>query len=1130
MKPVDVRSDLTDALKLDLVGPGAQNGSPDEILPQAPSRWYLTGFLVPVDAEDHQKEDEESSDEVDAASDAGGADDVVTPERTAARPRYLPSSMGLSILIAPKTTKLNLKVCWGDYKRRKLPEGHVLPEEWERHACEETLTIDVPERTTKPRETEIPASGGLRVAISVRVVASRGIQPSLPQGTRCASVFLVNQRIPQPDDFRDEGFAFQAALEVHCDEGFVARPNLSSLESEEWDEKVADLQYRDICEFAVGHNIATEAKITEGHCQLVKTCWIPSAQVERVAPTPLKGIELSMDALAELADGAAVQKALGPFVTQYTAWILQQQQQMPTSPANRATTATVLMQRANVAAGRIERGIQLLNDPECLEAFRIANKTMSIAAKQRMGVMRGKLPETIRMTWHPFQLAFILMNLKGIAEPTHPDREVVDLLFFPTGGGKTEAYLGLAAFTLVLRRLRNPGITSAGLSVLMRYTLRLLTLDQLGRAATLICALEIERQQDTSKLGDWPFEIGLWVGKTATPNRMGFKGDGDSKSARAKTIAKLNDDKKPSPIPLEECPWCGTKFNQNSFKLIPNQDTPLDLRVICMNRDCAFSRGKHLPIVAVDEPIYRRIPCFLIATVDKFAAMPWTGEVGAFFGRVQRHDHQGFYGPCEPTMGHPLKEGRLPPPDLVIQDELHLISGPLGTMVGLYETALDELATVMIEGKRIRPKIVASTATVRRAENQIRALFDRRQVEIFPPPGPDRRDSFFARTHSPQESNARLYLGIAAQGRSPKVVMLRVYLALLAAAQKAYLQAGKKTDPSNPADPYMTLLGYFNSLRELGGARRLIEDEIRSRLSGYALRKRVGETNGIFENRQIDYEPVELTSRINTAQVSAAKNQLALAFSDKNAVDVAIATNMISVGLDITRLGLMVVFGQPKTSAEYIQATSRVGRDSEKPGLIITLLNVHKPRDRSHYERFDAYHESFYRSVEATSVTPFSPRALDRGLAGTLVALARQGHSPMTAPRGASAILSERMRLDYVVDALAKRALECCGLDASSPEALQIQQRVRDRSLELLDEWSKIAYDFSQTATALQYQQEVGGAQRLLYEFLNPELKNLPPQSPKMKFRANRSMRDVEATVNLRMRALDGSVVEEEDA
>lgn len=169
------------------------------------------------------------------------------------------------------------------------------------------------------------------------------------------------------------------------------------------------------------------------------------------------------------------------------------------------------------------------------------------------------------------------MNLVGIANPEHSDRELVDLLFFPTGGGKTEAYLGLAAFTLVLRRLRHPGIDSAGLSVLMRYTLRLLTLDQLGRAATMICALELEREQDVEKLGKWPFEIGLWVGQAATPNRMGKKGDNDENSARSRTIAFLNNDRKPSPIPLENCPWCGTKFSRNSFQLLPNTDQPIDL-------------------------------------------------------------------------------------------------------------------------------------------------------------------------------------------------------------------------------------------------------------------------------------------------------------------------------------------------------------------------------------------------------------------------------------------------------------------------------------------------------------------------------------------------------------------------
>src|SRR5262249_22178353 len=406
----------------------------------------------------------------------------------------------------------------------------------------------------------------------------------------------------------------------------------------------------------------------------------------------------------------------------------------------------------------------------------------------------------------------------------------------------------------------------------------------------------------------------------------------------------------------------GEKFTPNSFQLVPTPDQPTDLRITCVNRTCDFTRNNPLPILAVDEPIYRRLPCFLIATVDKFAAMPWTGPVGGFFGRADRYDKQGFYGPCEPNVGQPLP-APLPPPELVIQDELHLISGPMGTMVGLYESALDELCARKLGEKLIRPKIVASTATVRRAEKQIRALFCRRTVDIFPPPGPDRRDSFFARTHTTAESNARLYLGVARQGRSLKVILLRVYLALLASAQKWYAANGGKRNKDNPADPYMTLLGYFNSLRELGGSRRIIEDEVSTQITNRSNRKREGETDGPFADRTIRYEPVELTSRVSTDKVADAKRKLALPFHDEDRVDVAIATNMISVGLDITRLGLMVVLGQPKTSAEYIQATSRVGRDQDKPGLVVTILNVHRPRDRSHYERFAFYHESFYRSV-----------------------------------------------------------------------------------------------------------------------------------------------------------------------
>lgn len=326
----------------------------------------------------------------------------------------------------------------------------------------------------------------------------------------------------------------------------------------------------------------------------------------------------------------------------------------------------------------------------------------------------------------------------------------------------------------------------------------------------------------------------------------------------------------------------------------------------------------------------------------------------------------------------------------------------------------------------------------------------------------------------------------------------------------------------------MTLLGYFNSLRELGGARRLIEDEVRNRLEGYAERKRKGEETGLFDRRRIGYEPVELTSRVDTARVSEAKQRLAYPFSHDKHVDVGIATNMISVGLDITRLGLMVVFGQPKASAEYIQATSRVGRDADRPGLVVTILNVHKPRDRSHYERFAAYHETFYRSVEATSVTPFSPRALDKGLAATLVGLVRHGHRPMTPALGAMQILNELGNLDSAVKALAERAQEH-SKEMQKDDSDRLRQQVKGRCMDLLDSWAKEAQDYASHGVAFQYNpQETGGAKPLLYDFLSPELKSLPPTSPKMKFRANRSLRDVEASVNIWVRTLENIDLEDD--
>ena len=1101
----DVRDRLTAALDLDLVGPGNDHPHASEVIPIPPSRWYLTGFLAPRDSAPESVEDFDQDPSIESAE--NDADEATPVERAAATRVRFPASMGLSVLVGADTKVLRAVVQWGDYTAEA--DGG----KWKRQPREQAVDIEMPARTKQPLLRDVPHSGGLQVAVSVRPVAKSDEVAK----HRVVSLFVVNNRHPAGDAERDVAFAFQVRLEVHSEEGFVARPNLRGQSSRDGDERIADLQYRDVNEWAVGHGVATEVGVSGGRCHVACTCWVPCAEVERVEPSRLDDSELRMQALAELPDAATAAARLMPLVASYREWISAQQREAP-KDRQRAEVASDLMKSAQYAAGRIEAGILALGDPQVLQAFTLANKVMAVAARQR-DEQKGEAPK--EPTWRPFQLAFVLVNLPGIAIPTHRDRELVDLLFFPTGGGKTEAYLGLAAFTLVYRRLANQGIQSAGLSVLMRYTLRLLTLDQLSRAATLVCALELERQQRVDLLGPWPFEVGLWVGRAATPNRMGRKGDNQRESARAKVIAHRNNERKASPVPLENCPWCGTKFTSASFRLWPREDDPTDLHIVCVNRSCLFTRDNPLPILAVDEPIYRRLPCFLIATVDKFASMPWVGEVGGLFGRVDRCDRDGFYGPSQPGRGRPLPEGRLPPPDLIIQDELHLISGPLGTIAGLYESALDWLASRKDGDVWIRPKIVASTATVRRAESQVRALFGRQRTEVFPPLGPDRRDSFFARTVVSGEVPARRYLGVAAQGRSLKVVLLRTCRALLSAAQKLYEEAGGKRSQPNVADAYMTLLGYFNSLRELGGSRRIVEDEVGPTVDRYSERLRGGETVGDFADRSIAKWPVELTSRVPTNEVSEAKRRLARDHHEDDHVDVALATNMISVGLDITRLGLMVVLGQPKTSAEYIQATSRVGRDRDRPGLVVTLLNVHRPRDRSHYERFGFYHETFYRSVEASSVTPFSPRALDRALVGAVVSLARQGYAPMTAAAGAGRVLTERGNLAFVVDALVQRACGHGQLDAD--EQARLGEKVRTRVEELLDAWNTIANDFHQTGGSLQYGTELGGPQRLLFEPQNPELRTLPAR--RRLFRANRSMRDVEASVNLWVKTLDNEDV-----
>jgi hypothetical protein len=1165
------------ALELDLVGPSptvlaqleaegrGEEASElrEELLDRPPNRWYQTGFLIPSETSLADRADDAADDEFAGLdgqnlspkrkSNASG-DDTGASEAGPARRVFFTCSVGLSLLIPP-ATGLEVTVHWASYKPTAPPEDSKADEAWLREPHSEPLSLpaelfDPTGRSAQSKE--VPGSDGLLLRWHLRPAPA---DQGYPPGAVAVSLFLTNERRfeGRSAEDRDRASAYQVQLDVACSSGFLERrdPRAADLaiNANDWDHRVNNLHYRGDHEFAVGHNISVAPRIdANGACHHISTTWLPQATVEKVLPRVSEleaaGLVLSMPELDRLAGEGVdpIQMALRPLVKAYTDWIEKQGAAAAKASPQQQATASELLQEASKQARRIERGIEALQNEQVRLAFAIANRVMAAAARQRFGVMRDQNPDAVKPQWRPFQLAFVLMNLVGIAEPTDADRDTIDLLFFPTGGGKTEAYLGLAAYTLVLRRLRHEGsIESAGMSVLMRYTLRLLTLDQLGRASTLICALELERRKDPKLLGQWPFEIGLWVGQSGTPNKLGHKGDGDDNSARSRVLAWSGGDNKP--IPIDNCPWCGTELGKASlhddrpavargvFRLLPDADQPKELRVCCRNRACRFSGDSTLPLVAVDEMLYQRLPAFVIATVDKFAALPWVGATGKLFGRVSHaQPGKGFFGPSDGTeqAGAPLPQG-LEPPDLIIQDELHLISGPLGSMGGLYEAVIDELCARQVETsagvQTVRPKIVASTATVRRASQQMQALFGRSSPPaVFPAPGPDRRDSFFSYTASVSEAQGRIYVGVSAPGRNIKALLLRVGLALMSTAQKLYAQAEKERKARekrgedkgpNPVDSYMTFLGYFNTIKELGITRRLLEEEVTSLLTTYDQRRRLNETGARYARRKIANEPLELTSRVPTSEVSTTKARLELSFdNEKQRVDTALATNMISVGLDISRLGLMVMLGQPKTTAEYIQASSRVGRDDQRPGLVVVLLNPNRPRDRSHYERFSFWHSVFYRDVEATSVTPWSSRALQRGLPAITVALARHLSPALSWARDAG----NADAIDAVQAEVAQRLGDRARRSAPSKALSEhTEADVRQRAMNLLDKWIRIARD---NGGLLQYGREAGEVAPLLHTPLDPDLKEL--KAMEQEFLANWSLRDVEPSAALIRQRPDG--------
>ena len=1035
----NARNTMQAELNKYLIGPDDEQ----EVLTEVPTDFYHVGILYPRNTQTEP----ENHDLADAANSRGEESSGDTDVFDLANSQNQ-SAMGMTFFVPKDTPQLNVSVSWGEYHKSKaVDESDNSPYSWNRTPREKNLTLDLAEKISEQNLG--------RLTLIVRTTTSDDL--------RAVTLSLVHAKANNGSNWAEEA-AYQVQLNAALPSGeFLPAPSSHSARQDE-EHANHELLYRKQLCYAVGHGVAVAwevSPVTE-----LKADWLPQVEVSKASPDIMSDAKcLDMLWLSECEDVTSMVEALEELTSSYSLWIEQQKTVLEAELAEESESRRTLLLQAgheNLAVAqeqldRINAGIYWLEDnPDAFDAFRFANETIAIALKWRL----QKTDDTFRPRWRAFQLGFILASMQGAADHDHPDRKIVDLIWFPTGGGKTEAYLGLTALVLFYRMLLSEEPSEMqGVSVLTRYTLRLLTLQQFERTASMLCAANIVKDS-LEEFYTWPdFTLGLFVGSAATPNALV-----DAEKIRKNTSDAETDC---TTLPLTRCPVCLSELSTQD-QVIDKLSKKLITR--CRDHKCEANRGDDgICIAVVDEQIYAHPPSVVIGTVDKFAMMAWKPEVARLFGQGNS---------CRP-------------PDMIIQDELHLIGDALGTMVALYETAIDALTSR--EGSPI--KIIGSTATIRRAAQQVRKIYNR-DVLQFPASGIDAEDSFFYQKDN--KNPGRKYIGVMAQGRSPKHSL--IWLAGILSQSSTLL--------SEPVrDPFHTLLLYFNSLRELGGALVLMEDEVRKYIDSIAENE---------ETRRQIVQICELTSRLRADELRELLQEMNIpwkpADSDRNEepVDALLSTNMISVGVDIDRLGMMIMNGQPKTTAEYIQATSRVGRQPGSAGLVVTLYNWTRPRDRSHYERFQDYHQSFYRHVESTSVTPFAPRARDRALHAVMVALFRCLASDIDVndPRSADSPEGEQL-LNRISEIILSRV---DSIHRDDPNLSQLHAHVEDHIEEIKRAWKK---------RLLAVEDNWGKMNRFGKSGLlvSPDYKNFDEDDPAadMTWRTPTSMREVEQPVNIRL-------------
>lgn len=1101
-KYAEVRQKIIEAIRIDLIGPLET----EEVLSENPRYAYLVGMLEPQRGENATDENEQ---EIEADIDyeknedfTAGEDDDNEPISTTKF--QLPSSIGISFYVESSLDGICLDVTWGDYT--KSTEKYIDKEEKE---CNRPIYKRIPESETVHvkfsdfgRTKDYPLVQDSNVHVHVSRIP-------LKNGYSLVTAYVVNKRSNPSSDV--EGLMFQVGLRARAENGsavFIAeRICRDVLSAEEFYFEQCPIMGR-------GRGCAAVwGKTENGRTDYVEAAFIPEYEYPGVSAA-LKGFDSAYFSTRQMSakgkKSETIQK-LNTLADSYEKWIndtLVSSSRMSDSEFAEKIGNTVIG-HCKDALSRIREGIRIIEtDDISFEAFSFMNRVIymqnsikNYAKKHGKGIgcnfkeFLDPRKKENEFAWRPFQIAFILMNLKGIVHPEDPEREIVDLLYFPTGGGKTEAYLGLMAFTIANRRLRASASDEynrdGGVTIILRYTLRLLTTQQRDRITKMVVAAELVRRKNYPKYGTEPISIGFWVGGQVTPNRFDelvTKEDNPSAAGKAKRMLYKQ---------ILTCPLCGRKLTEAEFNIEPDRKS---VEIYCSDKHCMFYKYKNpgeripIPVYLVDEEIYAKCPTIILSTVDKFARLPWDVNTNTLFGRVDRKCSRDGYIAIGAKHPKRRKTAVLSaatitsvkpflPPELIIQDELHLITGPLGTVYGAYETIIEDMCT----HDGIKPKYVVSTATIKNADNQAKSLYARKNTTQFPPSGFEIGDSFFIREIPVEEDPFRKYVGICAPGRSAKTALLRTYAVTL----QTVGNLSQQDDWKDVIDPYYSLIGYFNSIRELGGAVRLLQDDIPKRMQ--VIKRKYNYPRERYLNSENN---IEITSRMSSWQIPEKLNQLELPYTSGKCLDTAVATNMIAVGMDVDRLGLMVVTGQPKQNSEYIQATSRIGR--AHPGLVVTLYNAYRPRDLSHYENFTGYHAQLYRFVEGTTATPFSARARDRVLHALVISAIRLLYPKMANNEDARAISSlSQKQIDAVKEMILDR-VKIVKPSARKDAGEEIDQFI---------DWWRLQADSSQSRPLRYYVVGTEKYSRLMNGYEQPHIEDEKPTL--------RSMRDVESAANM---------------